>query len=447
MERAEQPNQGQQMDADDPAMRMLLKMGYKPGFGLGKREEGITAPIQVEVRAKNTGIGFVEGVEKSKEPAVGDSPFVLKSKKKKREPREKPEPNRETGFNDASDREKRINDERKNRLQCELSRMHRMKARHKELRATLKLLEHQINEAKLQISDLDTSIEIMKSAVSMRSRVNTAVSLSALLPMIVKLSDFDLQLSLLKLYADQQSVCKLSVEDYQELTGTRKFTQNQLATVFILFVLNRIDTVNLSASDLFWIFGDWMVILSDQMVAFLLEEYISKKLDTLDHRLLLYTKRLSQNSTLFDKLKSLLALQFKELVKGREYKAAYDLYLKWISAFPEDLHIQVALSTIYPWLRRELSLIRIDPGNQDTRGLTVTVPFLKILPNVMAGHVFIESGLGKQLVHIMTTWLQSHDCDPHEVADFLEAWRGLIPIGISFKPIYKAVNQFLDSNC
>lgn len=37
---------------------MLLKMGYVPGTGLGKQGEGIVNPIEVQLRARNTGLGF-----------------------------------------------------------------------------------------------------------------------------------------------------------------------------------------------------------------------------------------------------------------------------------------------------------------------------------------------------------------------------------------------------
>ena len=39
-------------------MKMLLKMGYQRGSGLGKEGEGIVNPIEVKLRARNTGLGF-----------------------------------------------------------------------------------------------------------------------------------------------------------------------------------------------------------------------------------------------------------------------------------------------------------------------------------------------------------------------------------------------------
>ena len=39
------------------AANMMAKMGYKPGKGLGKNEQGITASLTVKQRPKNEGLG------------------------------------------------------------------------------------------------------------------------------------------------------------------------------------------------------------------------------------------------------------------------------------------------------------------------------------------------------------------------------------------------------
>jgi tuftelin-interacting protein 11 len=55
-------------------MKMLLKMGYKTGSGLGKEGKGIVNPIEIKLRARNTGLGFDEADEGEKGEAVyGDT--------------------------------------------------------------------------------------------------------------------------------------------------------------------------------------------------------------------------------------------------------------------------------------------------------------------------------------------------------------------------------------
>ncbi|KAL3285409.1 hypothetical protein HHI36_019511 [Cryptolaemus montrouzieri] len=52
---------------DEKALQMMKKMGYKPGIGLGRYEQGIIQAISVTPKTDVGGLGFIPKVEQKVE--------------------------------------------------------------------------------------------------------------------------------------------------------------------------------------------------------------------------------------------------------------------------------------------------------------------------------------------------------------------------------------------
>lgn len=68
-------------------MKLLLKMGYKPGEGLGKDAAGRSEPIQVKLRPRGVGIGFAPEDEQdaTEETAIADTEQRLDQRQKQKQ--------------------------------------------------------------------------------------------------------------------------------------------------------------------------------------------------------------------------------------------------------------------------------------------------------------------------------------------------------------------------
>lgn len=447
----------------DPAMRMLLKMGYKPGSGLGKNEEGRIDPIEVKLRAKNVGLGFSSSsrektaVDRKSESSDSEE-LTLKKKKKKRiiehsEDSDNPdEPIKIIDMTGGHFAKAVIHDERSIFLMSRLkdaaeavNEGRRERERFREAQGYLKLLEKQMEECREKIRILEIDLAVMESACSMVERSRVTLSLHPFMDLLEKSSgDQNVLYSILSCYFTQ---AEPNFEDFKHLhsVSISECIINLLLHEYwwkrvkpIITDMDLEETVNLVAP--------WMTLLSSNLKRTILTEHLFPKCPNthnLSPSFESILKWCEPTDEIISSIRRSIHQELSFMFSERKYKQAYDLFTLWHSKFPKPAQTAMALHTICPLLRREMAMISINPRNQETDRLEIVVPFLSILQSSLSNHLFVDSGLEKRLMECLSKWISSEDADYNQIADFIESWQSLFQ-SVSFRSLFIHINRCLD---
>lgn len=452
----------------DPAMRMLLKMGYKPGSGLGKNEEGRVDPIEVKVRAKNVGLGFssaspvdaaVRNGAKSDESDLSDSEMLtLKKKRVKKRVVEESDGDSEQGepmkiidMTGGHFQRPMIHDERSILLMSKLQQAaeavnegRREQQRVREAKSHVKLLEHQIEECLSKLKVLEGDLAVLESACSMVERSRMTLSIHPFLELLEKASqDQTVLYFVLSRYFDQAAP---SVEDFTLLSTVA--SPSTVQKLLYHYWWQRVK-FSLSGRPLEFIVDQlepWMPLLPQSLKRQILTDHVYPFCDNLvgispafEHIL----KWCDPQDEVIAVIRRSIQRELQSLFADRQYRQAYNVFIHWQEKFPESTRTAMALHTICPLLRREMSMIIVNPQNQETARLEIILPFIQILPPPIANHLFQDSGLARRLMECVGQWIHTATPDYSQIADFLMTWRHLFP-QVSFHSVFVHVNRCLD---
>lgn len=434
-------NSDDQMDA---GMRLLLKMGYKPGSGLGKREEGRVDPVQATVRSKNTGLGYSEEI-KSEEIKF------LKKKRSVKIPKQQINSEPEQEFTD------RVTDMTGNEpVQISLSQIHTRNLFSKEpdkvqlkLEVILKSISLSVNDGRRECLKLQEQMQLAALLQAQSQQIEESCQqLKAQVQAIIKAR----QMKRIPLTA----VCKLNLPEEAKLCI--------LCERFLECEDVLADLCSDTKARLLQL--KWLPVARMKSGCESFEQFCSFSAKWLPHlplslkvyflHSLLYPKLLYELPTYngdCDCLTSLvmhiddedvLGMMRRAVghaftsIFGSEYAIAF--LQKWKEAFPNDQYLSLSIKHVLPALSKQLSLVIVDPRSQDTSHLDTVIHYLSLVPEPLHQRLFIQSGLIRKLEATFSAWLDKSSVDYGQVAGCYRAWRAYLPQSISLKPLLISIH-------
>lgn len=509
-------------------LKLLKKMGWKEGSGLGKEGEGIVNPIEVNLRPKGIGLGFIdepdaqESAEKLfkqkkdsrkdlSDSEDDDNPFERRWKKNpiKRdhhkiiEHYETVQADLPTRIIDMTGREA-IEIDSLAGYRNNLSSLHtdndcrfpdillslRQKISEKETdiirahheKATKKA---QLDQVYQQMSQLKLSIRHINGRLDRKRRIDSIIMESRRIIhdlSIAIMSDeatfehwqhlFDLthQLAeneeeeiskiILAIFADPVN---LLIEKWNPFTEPDELlsvmktlseirlsidVSHQLLYKLWLPTFRSTLVASFDPTDIRWatFFTHWSPLLKAEVKKSIFHMIIEKRLEA----------AIEVGEGLKDWIPRWLPILDKELVAlvRRRLTREYDRWNPevtvqktdisfWMQALPEPESKLFMARAILPKLSRYLEKrLLIDPSNQDIDPLMLILDYEDVVePDFMAD--VLRTGLFKKLRSALHAWMTSPDVDFVEVSEWYEAWKSIIPEGLSLHPIIQEEFAYL----
>jgi len=438
-------------------MKMLLKMGYEEGKGLGASQQGIREPIAVSLRAAKSGLGYSNeertafvDVDVERETQRKDEPRLKLSKKlfslPKAEEQEIIASSRTERFAEFRNTLAFLIQREKESLKRKAQERVDREIRHQRLVAESKSIQEEIRETKQKLSSLQNTaeeIEKLKEGTAVRVETNFMEGLC-----------YSVFLSNLRLVEDQHifeffdSLC----HNY----GQTRFYR-QLLSEKILPILRR-QLVNQPLNkELFEEIRKWHPILPQslmdqvtlQLLVPKLSHYLSaspKNLKSLTPFLGLlksYSRKNTDSNALY-----LLAELYAQL--GRCLSSAflkqptYDLLESFEQVLPQRDYSLFIERTVIPYLRVQLESLDVDPSDQDITPIQTIISYPSLY-HLLQGP--LERILLPKLISALKLWIESEHADLGEISEWYLAWRRLLePIQLNdefFSPLLALMSQHL----
>jgi len=454
-------------------MKLLLRMGYKPGEGLGKSGEGITEPIQAKLRSKQTGLGFDEQLE-FEEGRMGERRVEKNELKEQRKERAvwkkryyEEDVDLDINVLDISNRKtEKVTIIDMTRPESFGTRLERFP----ELRYNLNLIisQSQVSTAKAENIKLQNSrnVSLLQEELGIDSE-----RYEKLERLFEKLQDFKEKLQKTGELSDEDKILEAAhgiAEDHQvglqvalglliplvkkKMSGwspleypARPFDFfhrvndsplfDQIMFQYWLPVVRPAIVSEPISNPLYEFMDLWKDLIPASIMGQLKEQILIPKFVAAiesENDICSAHTWVHPWLPLFSDLAQIIPLIRRKISKHLDRwhpsdDSALELVIKWKPPVFSQSEFDLMLArTILPKLQNTLKYeLAIDPANQDPRPLQWCLAWKSLIPTPLFITTLINSSLFNKLSICLHQWMTSPDCDLEEVSQWYLAWRGI----------------------
>jgi len=447
-------------EADDTeenvGMKLLKQMGYKPGTGLGSREQGRIDPVSITLRPKNTGLGFIR--EEKKHDRAGKKE---KKRSKKKRPSQDDLSELSSSASNASIDSLDEKEEQKDDFSAIIIDSPLLKS---QIMSKTKESNNELEEMELKrLQHIESVIIKLEKSLGLDEIIEHSLVLRQLDPLLSDRVILSLLRPIFKgIFTNWNPTSKESLSilpsfffKIKELNGNQfinlhedeDFTMTISETLLNEFwwplILNFLDSISLlkDVDSLIKLLEAWLPVIGDYFKTLILDKIVDKAtilLENLDNEhvdpsiswIVPLLPFIHSSKIIWKSIRHALQdiLRIKEI--PQDDKFIIDLLKRWKPVMPSiEFDILCIKSIMDKLISYQNQNLIIDPSHQEMTAYKILLTYERVLNKIISVQCF-KKILFPKLREAQLKWLKSESVDYEQVFHWYEAWKSIIPLDL-----------------